>query len=117
MTDVEKILDFYPSPGGSSEYVALYWGRVSTIGVGGFHGVAEEGEDIRVFTETTDEALRKITPGRDQQFYRNNRCAVVDLEPRKASAPIYLTVSLDQMAPRYRIAPNGHAGPFSRKRN
>lgn len=63
MTDVEKILDFYPSPSGSSEYVALYWGRVSTIGVGGFHGVAEEGEDIRVFTETTDEALRKITTG------------------------------------------------------
>ena len=54
MTDVEKILDFYPSPGGSSEFVALYWGRVSTIGVGGFHGVAEEGEDICVFTETTD---------------------------------------------------------------
>jgi ADP-ribose pyrophosphatase len=54
MTDVEKILDFYPSPSGSSEYVALYWGRVSTIGVGGFHGVAEEGEDICVFTETTD---------------------------------------------------------------
>jgi len=63
MTDVEKILDFYPSPSGSSEYVALYWGRVSTIGVGEFHGVAEEGEDIRVFTETTDEALRKITTG------------------------------------------------------
>ena len=63
MTDVEKILDFYPNPSGSSEYVALYWGRVSTIGVGGFHGVAEEGEDIRVFTETTDEALRKITTG------------------------------------------------------
>ena len=63
MTDVEKILDFYPSPGGCSEYVALYWGQVSTIDVGGFHGVAEEGEDIRVFTETTDEALRKITTG------------------------------------------------------
>jgi hypothetical protein len=42
---------------------------------------------------------------------------VVGLEPRKASAPIYLTVSLDQMAPRYRIVRNGHAGPYSRKRN
>ena len=41
----------------------MYWGGVSTLGVGGFHGVAEEGEDIRVFTETTDEALRKITTG------------------------------------------------------
>jgi ADP-ribose pyrophosphatase len=64
MTDVEKILNFYPSPSGCSEYVALYWGRVSTIGVGRFHGVAEEGENIRVFSETTDEALRKITTGK-----------------------------------------------------
>mgnify|MGYP006435186307 FL=1 len=63
MSEVEKILDFYPSPGGCSEVVALYWGRVSTEGVGGIHGVAEEGEDIRVFVETTDEAMRQISTG------------------------------------------------------
>lgn len=63
LTEVEKILDFYPSPGGCSEVVALYWGRVSTVGVGGIHGVAEEGEDIRVFTESTDEAMRQISTG------------------------------------------------------
>ena len=63
MSEVEKILDFYPSPGGCSEVVALYWGRVSTEGVGGIHGVAEEGEDIRVFVESTDEAMRLISTG------------------------------------------------------
>lgn len=63
LTEVEKILDFYPSPGGCSEAVALYWGQVSTEGVGGIHGVAEEGEDIRVFVESTDEAMRQISTG------------------------------------------------------
>ncbi|MBT5811330.1 MAG: ADP-ribose diphosphatase, partial [Rhodospirillaceae bacterium] len=32
-------------------------------GVGGIHGVAEEGEDIRVFVESTDEAMRLISTG------------------------------------------------------
>ncbi|MFT6580713.1 MAG: ADP-ribose pyrophosphatase [Alphaproteobacteria bacterium] len=63
LLDIEKIMDFYPSPGGCSEVVALFWGRVSTEKVGGFHGVAEEGEDIRVFAESTDDALKRIADG------------------------------------------------------
>ncbi|MDH5411831.1 MAG: ADP-ribose diphosphatase, partial [Alphaproteobacteria bacterium] len=36
---------------------------VDTHGVGGIHGLPEEGEDIRVFTETLDEALARIANG------------------------------------------------------
>lgn len=60
---MEKILDFYPSPGGCSECVAVYCGQVSTENTGGFFGNAAEGEDIRVFAEPVDLALERIKSG------------------------------------------------------
>ena len=42
------ITRYFPSPGGSTEFVHLYLGRCSTEGVGGLHGLEEEAEDIRV---------------------------------------------------------------------
>jgi ADP-ribose pyrophosphatase len=39
---------FYTSPGASTERVSLYCGRVDAGEAGGVHGLAEEGEDIRV---------------------------------------------------------------------
>jgi ADP-ribose pyrophosphatase len=50
------------SPGGSSETVSLYLGRVSAAGAGGLFGLAEEDEDIRVFTLTSSE-LRALLDG------------------------------------------------------
>ena len=46
---LEKALTFYSSPGGSSQHVTLFCAEVSVVGAGGLHGVAAEGEDIRVF--------------------------------------------------------------------
>ena len=45
------------TPGGSSETLALYCGRVDSGGLGGVHGKVDEGEDIRVLVMPLDEAL------------------------------------------------------------
>ncbi len=60
---LEKIMDFYPSPGGCSEFVTVFCGEVSSAGIGGIHGVAAEGEDIRVFTRSTDQAMEMVASG------------------------------------------------------
>lgn len=60
---LEKIMDFYPSPGGCSEFVTVFCGEVSSAGIGGIHGVADEGEDIRVFTETIENAIELVRTG------------------------------------------------------
>lgn len=43
-----RIGEFFTTPGGSSEKITLFCGIVDTDGLGGFHGLAEEDEDIRV---------------------------------------------------------------------
>ena len=52
------------SPGGSSESVRLYCGRVDSRGAGGIHGLAEEHEDIRVEAVPFDAAMRRLDEGR-----------------------------------------------------
>jgi len=52
------------SPGGSSESVRLYFGRVDSSGAGGIHGLAEEHEDIRVDRVAYEEAMRLLEEGR-----------------------------------------------------
>jgi ADP-ribose pyrophosphatase len=52
------------SPGGSSESVRLYCGRVDSRGAGGIHGLAEEHEDIRVEPTPYGEAIRLLEEGR-----------------------------------------------------
>lgn len=55
---------FLTSPGACTESVALFCARVDSTGVGGLHGLAEEGEDIKVATYTIDEALGFLEQGR-----------------------------------------------------
>ena len=52
------------SPGCTDETVELFVGRVDTSGLGGIHGLAEEGEDIRVLVMTIDDALGACADGR-----------------------------------------------------
>jgi len=63
VTDVVPVMDVFTTPGGSSERIAIFVGRVDAQGVGGIHGLADEGEDIRVFTESLDAALRRMADG------------------------------------------------------
>src|SRR5690606_12614176 len=55
---------YFPSPGGSNEFVHLYLGRCETNGVGGLHGLEEEAEDIRVTVWAFEDALQAVRDGR-----------------------------------------------------
>ncbi|HEY1027002.1 NUDIX domain-containing protein [Pseudomonas japonica] len=54
---------YFPSPGGSDEWVHLYLGRCSSVGAGGLHGLEEEGEDIRVRVWAFEDALQAVRDG------------------------------------------------------
>ena len=66
VTDLEFVMDLYPSPGTTSEQVAMYIGRTVTEGIGGIHGLDHEAEDIRVFTLPFTEAICLVDAGRGQ---------------------------------------------------
>jgi len=55
---------YFPSPGGSDEFVHLFLGRCDSKGVGGLHGLEEEGEDIRVKVWSFEDALQAVRDGR-----------------------------------------------------
>ncbi len=54
---------FMPSPGGSSERVVTFVGRVDLTDAGGIHGLADEHEDIRVEVICAKEAIRMLDEG------------------------------------------------------
>jgi ADP-ribose pyrophosphatase len=64
LTDIEPIYQYFVSPGGTSETITLYCGRVDAGEAGGIFGCSDEGEDIRVFTRTFSEAMAMIGDGR-----------------------------------------------------
>ncbi len=63
-TALEPICNYMVSPGGTSESISLYCGRVDSAGIGGLHGLAHEAEDIRVSTVAFDEAWDLLQQGR-----------------------------------------------------
>ena len=62
--DLVRIGEVMVSPGGSTERLTLYCGRIDAAAVGGVHGIASEGEDIRVVTMSVDEAVTAVGDGR-----------------------------------------------------
>lgn len=60
---LEPIARYMPSPGGSSEMVQVYAGRIDAEGAGGIHGLEHEGEDIRVFRMPVADALKMLDDG------------------------------------------------------
>ncbi|WP_454254436.1 NUDIX domain-containing protein [Pseudomonas sp. Marseille-Q8238] len=69
------ITRYFPSPGGSDEHVHLFLGRCDSQGAGGVHGLAEEGEDIRVRVWPLEDALQAIRDGRI-----NNAASIIALQ-------------------------------------
>jgi ADP-ribose pyrophosphatase len=63
IADLEPVMDLFPTPGGSSERIAIFVGRVDSSDIGGIHGLMDEGEDIRVFTEPFYAALERLAKG------------------------------------------------------
>ena len=61
---LKPIREFYSSPGAVVEYNRMFVGRVDASAAGGLHGLEDEGEDIRVFTMTADEAFAAVDQGR-----------------------------------------------------
>jgi len=61
---MELICEYLPSPGGSDERVYLYVAEVESQGLGGIHGLDEEGEDIKVHVMPFEEAWRLVQTGR-----------------------------------------------------
>ena len=64
LTSLWPITTYYPSPGGSNERVHLFLGRCDSSNAGGVHGLAEEGEDIRVHVWPLEDALTAVKDGR-----------------------------------------------------
>jgi len=62
--EMRLINEFYTSPGGTSEKISLFYGRIDATAVGGIHGLDHEHEDILVSTVSFSEAYAMIEDGR-----------------------------------------------------
>jgi ADP-ribose pyrophosphatase len=61
--DLVHICDYFVSPGGTSERISLFCGKVDAVGVGGVYGLEEEAEDIRVTVVPFAEAIAQLQAG------------------------------------------------------
>ncbi|SDX70707.1 NUDIX domain-containing protein [Nitrosomonas halophila] len=64
VSDLIPLYDYLISPGGTTERIALFCGRVDTTGIGGIHGQAEEDEDIKVHVMALAQARALLNSGR-----------------------------------------------------
>ena len=62
--ELEEIGCVAVSPGFSDDRVWLFCGRVDSAGLGGVHGLAHEGEDIRVVVLEAEQAFAELFSGR-----------------------------------------------------
>lgn len=58
------ICHYLVSPGGTSESIRLFCGRVNATGIGGLRGLVEEDEDIRLHVVPRCEAMSMLQTGR-----------------------------------------------------
>jgi ADP-ribose pyrophosphatase len=64
IVDLIEIMQFYTTPGGSSERITLFCGRVDSKGIGGVHGLEEEGEDIHVTAVKAEQVFQMLEDGK-----------------------------------------------------
>lgn len=64
ITDLLPICEYFVSPGGTSERISLFCGKVDASQAGGVHGLAEEAEDIKVVAVPATEAMHYVQTGR-----------------------------------------------------
>jgi ADP-ribose pyrophosphatase len=62
--ELELIGRFFTTPGGSSELVNLFCGRIDATGLGGIHGLADEGENIKATVWSLPDALALVEDSR-----------------------------------------------------
>lgn len=73
--DLIPICDYWSSPGGTDERIALFCAKVDASHAGGVHGLAKENEDILVRTMRADEAFAAVESGKI-----NNAAAIIALQ-------------------------------------
>ncbi len=61
--DLVRLYDYIVTPGCLDETVTIFCGRVDSTRAGGHHGLAHEGEDIRVVVKSFDEAWAELHEG------------------------------------------------------
>ena len=62
--EIEPLFHYLVSPGGSSESMFVFCGRVDASNAGGIHGLRHEGEDIRVLVADAQEVFAMLDEGR-----------------------------------------------------
>jgi ADP-ribose pyrophosphatase len=60
---------FLTSPGGTTEAVAVFCGRVDSRAAGGIHGLAAEHEDIKVVVKSFAETMALLRAGRIENVF------------------------------------------------
>ena len=75
IADLIPLNDFLVSPGGTTERVALFCGRVDSTHAGGVHGAKAEGENIKVHVVTFAAAMALLKSGRI-----NSASAIISLQ-------------------------------------
>jgi ADP-ribose pyrophosphatase len=63
VTELHLIGRYLATPGGSSESLTIFCGRVDSSGAGGIHGLDHEQEDIRVLALDRRDALDRLAAG------------------------------------------------------
>ncbi|MCH2558665.1 MAG: NUDIX domain-containing protein [Alcanivorax sp.] len=61
---MRRVAHYMPSPGGSNERLQVFVGQADLSGAGGIHGVADEGEDIRVVVQPVSAIESLLQSGR-----------------------------------------------------
>jgi len=61
---MQHIISYLASPGGTSERLEVYAGEVNAANAGGLHGLADEGEDIRVLVVSREQAYHWVCEGK-----------------------------------------------------
>ena len=63
-SQIDKVLEYFPSPGGTSEVIQLYVANIDSENVGGVHGLESEGEDILLHVMTREQAFLLLENGK-----------------------------------------------------
>lgn len=64
LSHITHALDLYASPGAVTEHISIYCARTDASLAGGIHGVAAEGEDIKVIVMPFAEVMAALADGR-----------------------------------------------------
>ena len=75
LTDLVEVCNYFSTPGGSSETVSLFCGRIDSRLATGVHGNKDELEDILVYALPFEEALARLQRGEI-----NNAATIIALQ-------------------------------------